>query len=238
MGPRVALCCALVLLGRSAVAQDRPPAGPYQVDWVTDGAIVAGAGALWLFTPLLQTEVIRPFCPCSSSQVAGFDRFPIGRKSNFTDQLSNFAEAAVVAGPLLLDALDVRASGGAWSGYGQDMLVLAQVVAINGALNQLVKLTVRRPRPTVYDVPASNPDVDQAGNYLAFYSGHTSTAFAAGMAYATTFALRHPDSRSRGPVFGVAVVAAGTVGVMRVGAGPHKPTPLPAPAPAGPPPPP
>jgi membrane-associated phospholipid phosphatase len=224
MSPRVALSCALMLLARSAVAQDRPPAGPYSVDWTTDGAIVMGAGALWLFTPLLQKEVIRPICPCDSAQVSGFDRYPIGRKSDFTDQLSNAAEAVVLAGPLLLDALDVRASGAAWQGYADDMLVLAEVVAINGALNQVVKLAVRRPRPTVYDVPASSPEISQSGNYLAFYSGHTSTAFAVGMAYATTYSLRHPDSRSRGQVFGVAAVAAGSVGVMRVLAGQHFPS--------------
>jgi membrane-associated phospholipid phosphatase len=223
IGPRAALTCALVLLAGSAAAQDRP-AGPYAVDWTTDGAIIAGAGALWLFTPLLQNEVIRPVCPCSSALVSPFDRYPIGRKSNFTDQLSNAAEAAVVAGPLLLDALDVRRSGASWRGYAEDMLVLAEVLAINGALNQLVKLSVRRPRPTVYDVPATAPDINDSGNYVAFYSGHTSTAFAAGMAYATTFALRHPDSRSRGQVYGVAAVAAGTVGVMRVVAGQHFPS--------------
>jgi membrane-associated phospholipid phosphatase len=224
MSPRVALCCAVVLLARSAAAQERPPAGPYQVDWATDGAVVMGAGALWLFTPLLQNEVIHPVCPCSSSVVSSFDRYPISRKSNFTDQLSNVAEGAVLAGPLLLDALDVRASGGPWRGYADDMLVLAQVVAVNGALNQLVKLTVRRPRPTVYDVPASAPEINQSGSYVSFYSGHTSTAFAVGMTYATTFALRHPDSRSRGQVFGVAALTAGTVGVMRVLAGQHFPS--------------
>jgi membrane-associated phospholipid phosphatase len=228
MRPRAAITGAVLLvvgLARPAAAQDRPAAAsPYDVDFTTDGAIVAGAAALWLFTPLLGPEVIRPVCPCRSSDVAPFDRFPIGRKSDFADQLSNAAEVAVIAGPLLLDAFDVRGSGGSVRGYAEDMMVLAQVVAVNGALNQMVKFAMRRPRPTVYDVPASTPEITSAGSYQAFYSGHTSTAFAAGMAYATTFALRHPDSRSRGQVFGVAGVAAGTVGVLRVLAGQHFPS--------------
>jgi membrane-associated phospholipid phosphatase len=227
MASRAATALLLLALAtaRPASAQDLTAApSPYDVDWAMDGALTGGAAALWLTSAMLANEVIRPVCPCSSSAVSAVDRYPIGRKSNFTDQISNAAELVVTLGPVLLDALDVRSSGGNWRGYADDMMVLAQVMALNGALNQLVKLAVRRPRPTVYDVPASNPDVNVPGNYLSFYSGHTSTAFAAGMAYATTFSLRHPQSLSRGQVYGVAGVAAATVGVLRVLAGQHYPT--------------
>jgi membrane-associated phospholipid phosphatase len=98
------------------------------------------------------------------------------------------------------------------------------VVSINGALNQMVKFTVRRPRPVVYDIAPGDPEIDVPGNYLSFYSGHASTAFATGMFYATTFALRHPDSRAGGWVYGAAAAGASSVALLRVLAGEHFPS--------------
>jgi membrane-associated phospholipid phosphatase len=225
--PETIVACAAAFLlaaGSPAVAQTTTAPTPYHVDWTIDLAITAGASALWLVTPLLGPEVIRPVCPCRSSDVHGIDRFPIGRRSRLADQLSNITGGAVSALAVLLDALDVHRSGGPWAGFADDMVVMAEVVAVNGALTQLVKFGVRRPRPNVYDVAASSPEINDPGNYLAFYSGHASTAFAAGMFYATTFALRHPDSGARGVVYGGAAVAAGSVGLLRVLAGEHFPT--------------
>jgi membrane-associated phospholipid phosphatase len=130
----------------------------------------------------------------------------------------------VVALPLLLDALDVHDSGGGWTGFGKDAVVMVEAVVLNGALNQVVKLAAQRPRPLLYDAAPGSPELDQADNYLSFYSSHTSTAFAAGMSYASTFAARHPDSGYRYLVYGGAVVAGGTVGTLRMLAGKHFPT--------------
>jgi membrane-associated phospholipid phosphatase len=197
---------------------------PYQVDWTVDLAVIGGASALWLFPTLIRQEVIRPSCPCKSSDVPAIDHYPIGRSSTLADQLSNVAEAGVTVVPLVLDAIDAGGAGGGWRGFAGDTVVLAEVLAVNGALNQLVKMVVRRPRPKVYDVDPSSPELTDPGNYLAFYSGHASTAFAAGMAYATTFALRHPDSPSYKLVYGAAGLVGGTVALLRVLAGQHFPT--------------
>jgi membrane-associated phospholipid phosphatase len=224
--PTTAICAVLLLIGHAqpAVAQDLPAAPtPYHVDWTSDLAITGGAAALWLVTPLLGREVIRPVCPCQSSEVARFDRYPVGRRSKVADQLSNALGAAMSAVPVLLDAIDVRGSG-TWRGLAEDLVVMAQVVSVNGALNQMVKFAVRRPRPIVYDIAAGDPEINAPGNYLSFYSGHASTAFATGMFYATTFALRHPDSPARGWVYAAAAVGASSVGLMRVLAGEHFPS--------------
>jgi membrane-associated phospholipid phosphatase len=212
-----------VVPGLSAAAAQEVPTAPtpYHVDWAVDLSIIGAATALWVVTPLLGREVIRPVCPCSSSDLNGLDRYPVGRRSNLANQLSNVAQAGILAVPVVVDALDVNPS---WRDYAADLVVLAEVVTVNGALNQMVKFAVRRPRPTVYDIEPGNPERDDPRNYLAFYSGHTSTAFAAGLAYATTFALRHPDSPARGLVYGAAAVAGTGVGLLRVLAGQHFPT--------------
>jgi membrane-associated phospholipid phosphatase len=209
----------------SARAQDvsaRPT--PYHVDWVVDPAVVGGALSLWIALPALTPEVIRPACPCSSSALWQLDRYPVGRRSGVADAASNVGAGLVATLPALLDGVDVWRTGGDWGGYASDFVVAAETLAVAGALDQLTKLAVRRPRPNVYDVPADARALSVADNYVSFYSGHTSTAFAAGMAYATTFALRHPDDPARGWVYAGAGVAAGAVGVLRVLSGEHFPT--------------
>jgi membrane-associated phospholipid phosphatase len=220
-----AVLAAAWAVGVPARAQDVTASPtPYHVDWALDLAVTGGATALWLITPLVAHEVVRPTCPCNRSDLPPFDRYPVGRQSRVADQLSNVAEGALTAVPVLLDALDIHRAGGGWLELATDLTVMAQVVAVNGAVNQLVKVGVRRPRPVVYDVEAGNPEVADPGNYLSFYSGHTCTAFAAGMFYATTFALRHPDSRARVPVYVAALTAGAGVGLLRVLAGQHFPT--------------
>jgi membrane-associated phospholipid phosphatase len=226
MGSRstTALVCAALVVSSPAAAQPSTDSGPYQVDWTMDMAVLGGATALWLVTPLLAGEVIRPTCPCASSALPGLDRVAVGRHSTVADQMSSVVGAGLTFVPLVADALDIRRSGRGWLGFSGDVVVLAEVVAVNGALNQLVKFAVRRPRPNVYDVERSNPEIDRAGNYLSFYSGHTSTAFAVGMFHATTFALRHPDSHARGLVYGAATAVAASVGLLRILAGQHFPS--------------
>jgi membrane-associated phospholipid phosphatase len=107
---------------------------------------------------------------------------------------------------------------------GKDMVVMGEAVLLNGALNEVVKLAVRRPRPIAYDAADDAGVLAQPNTYLSFYSGHTSTAFAAGMAYASTFALHHPDSGYRYLVYGGVVAAGGTVGLLRIAGGQHFPS--------------
>ena len=55
-----------------------------------------------------------------------------------------------------------------------DILIIVDAVFTNGAVNELTRLAVQRPRPFVY----ANPQ-GEGGNpahYTSFYSGHTSFA--------------------------------------------------------------
>ena len=110
---------------------------------------------------------------------------------------------------------------------------MSQAVLVNVALNQAVKVAADRPRPLVYGLAADDPLLDKNDNYLSFYSAHTSVVFAAGISYAKTFALRHPQSRYRWLVFAAAVGGGATVGSLRVLSGRHFPTDVIAGAAAG-----
>jgi len=71
---------------------------------------------------------------------------------------------------------------------------------------------------------AAGAELTDNHNYYSFYSQHTSIAFAAGISYAKTYALRHPASRRRWLVYTAAVAGGSAVTSMHVLAGRHFPT--------------
>jgi membrane-associated phospholipid phosphatase len=198
--------------------------GPYRVRWPVDGAVMGGAALTIFVTQVASERVVTPWCPCGSEGLWGIDRWAVDQRSLAAKVASDFAIVGVVALPYGLDALDILRSRADWSGFVSDAVVLSEALLVNGAINQLVKLAVRRPRPLTRDRPAGDPVLADPDSYLSFYSSHTSTAFAAGISYATTFALRHPDSAARFLVYGVAATTAGTVGLLRILGGKHFPT--------------
>jgi membrane-associated phospholipid phosphatase len=169
---------------------------------------------------LFLDQFVTPKCPCDRGDVPWFDRSALGRSSRGARLASQIAVSTMLVLPPTLDLLDVRRRGGSWSHVGEDLVVMGEALLVDGALNQLAKVAVHRPRPLTYD-GAPHPDKD---DYLSFYSSHSSTAFAVGMAYATTFSLRHPDSGYRYLVYGAVVVGGGTTGLLRVLGGKHFPS--------------
>lgn len=197
--------------------------GPYELSWSMDLPIVLGASALWSTMFLVRGSGVRRTCPCSSDGLPGFERIALGR-SEAAGAGSDVLVGAALVAPIVLDAVDVSRAGGSWRGYWEDVVVMAEAVLASGAINEVVKTAASRPRPRVHDLPSGSPDLADADSYTSFYSAHTSNAFAAGMAYAFTFAHRHPDDPMRWAVYGGAVAVGASVGALRVAAGAHFPS--------------
>lgn len=182
------------------------------------------ATLVWAVPQPFSDELVTRRCsPCDRLDVPAIDRFALDRRSSLAKTSSDVSIGVVLTLPLLLDALDVHDSGSGWIGFGEDAVVMAQAVVLSGALNQVVKLAVQRPRPLLYGTTSAADRADP-DNYLSFYSSHTSTAFSAGLSYASTFALRHPGSPYRYVVYGGAIAAGSGVGLLRMLAGKHFPS--------------
>jgi membrane-associated phospholipid phosphatase len=188
------------------------PKSIYRLSPWLDGT-VTGAASLAIAVPYaLSSTLIKPRCPCNPAEVNALDRGTIGNHSDFADALSTATVAVAIAGPMLYEVLDLGFS----TPLAEDLVVLAEALAVNGALVTLAKYTFQRPIPRVYADPPGT-----AANYRSFYSGHTSTVFAALAVEAQSISARHGG----GPwLWAGAVAIAGSVAVERVLAGYHFPT--------------
>lgn len=196
-------------------AEAPSPAAVYRLHPRVD-ALVMGAAALAISVPtLLAADIVRERCPCDRSSVNRFDRGAIGNHDDTADVVSTVTALAAMAAPPLADL--------ALLGEGEtlyaDLAIFAETLLVNGALVEIAKYAVQRPLPRTY---AGDPDlVHQPGGYRSFYSGHTSTTFAALVSGAYTARLRYGE---RLWPWLVALGGGASVGVERVLAGRHFPS--------------
>lgn len=200
-----------VALSQSAPTREAP-ASIYAVSWPIDG-VITGLSGLGILAPYaFGSGFIDVRCPCDAREVNTFDRPAIGQHSLFADRLSDVTVALLWLAPVLGDFLDVGLS----RAFAEDMLVFAEVLAVNGVLVTATKYAVQRPLPLTY---VGDPElVPNAGGYRSFYSGHTSNAFAALSFAAMTLRLRHGEMYWP---WVVAALAGSSVAIERVLAGRH-----------------
>jgi membrane-associated phospholipid phosphatase len=205
-------------------------ASPYDVDLARDLSINGAAGATWLGLFLARDSIVEPSCPpCERGDVLSVDRVAIDERHKALNPAANVGLGLMLAAPVGIALGEAGLSREA----ADDVLVEAQAVLSCGALTEIVKLSVQRPRPFLYRNDQGAAIHGESDSYESFWSGHTATAFSTATATAFTFQLRHPRSRARWAVWAVALLAASTEGTIRVLAGDHYPTDVLAGAAAG-----
>lgn len=206
------LCCSVVLGAGSLTAQNATPR--YSVGWgdaasIGGGALLAGAG-------ILARPPAASCAPCDRAGLIGLDRGVLGWNSADARLGSHVLLVSVAGGAALASVTGLepaRARG--------NVVVLAQAISWTTGVTELLKVGVHRARPALYrsDAPAAAADPD---NRQSFPSGHTSVAFAAATAYATSAARQHLPHARRNAIllYAGAVVTGG----LRVAGGKHFPT--------------
>jgi membrane-associated phospholipid phosphatase len=198
---------------------------PYRLYPALDATTMAVSAVAWWVPALFPSDfVAADGCVCRSASLNGLDRPFAGTYNAGISIASEVLIASVYASVVLLDLFEVVNVDQRYTSFLSDFAVMFEAVLLNGAINQLVKLAVARSRPLLYERGPSDPALSDPDSYLSFYSAHTSSAFAAALAYAQTFAYRHPDSPYRVLVYAGAVVAGSGVGVARIAAGKHFPS--------------
>lgn len=215
------LWLSILLSAAPLAAQEDPRTERYHLRPAVDIPVLLLAGAAWGAPRFFLDDLVDHSCPCDPSEVPGLDRWSIDHHSDRLDLVSDVGMGAVIATPFLLDALAADGSREGWVRFAEDAVVMGESVLVSGALTQLTKLLVERPRPHLYGREPGDPELEAEENYLSFPSSHVSTVFALGLSAARTYRLHHPGGRHVPAVYGTAIGAGATMGVVRVLAGHH-----------------
>jgi len=197
---------------------------PYKVTPEVEAPITFGMFAAAGIPRLLNGPPAYCGLECNPGDVNILDRVVIGNHSREAGVISDATFVAGMFLPYALATIDTLAShpDDGWGGYGTDILVISETLVATLAINNVIDLAIRRPRPLVYDsvnfTEAERLDNNAA---LSFPSGHTSSLFALGTVYSRLYMLRHPDSPLVVPIW-VGTYSLGiTTGISRVLAGKH-----------------
>jgi len=208
--PRVALALALVV----SLLPTRPGAADaLDPDLPVAAGVAGGAAAAWG-----ALVVARPgLAPasCRWCEPPAIDRSARARLIwDHPRTAAALSDGVVVALPATLAAADLVLRGDLRR-TGEDVLVVAEAVAIAGAATEVVKLAAGRRRPYAWAAGAR----EAADDDLSFLSAHSATAFAAVGAFGTVAKLRGDAAWPW--IYGAGFAAAGFVGYLRMAADKH-----------------
>jgi undecaprenyl-diphosphatase len=205
----------------------------FDVDPITDGAIIGvSLGFAGILGLINSTGEVRPqqISPTfDRSHLLEIDRGALSQ--NVDDNAGTYSNIGlgVAAGYAVLDPILSGLREKSVQTGLVDGVMYAESVSLTFAMTSLVKMAVRRPRPTAYieaeahkgDPTYSNTDTDSS---LSFFSGHASTTAALG-ATATYLAFaRSPHTLRPWITLVLATALCTFVSVERVRAGAHFPT--------------
>lgn len=208
--------CLLVLAAMPARLAGQSSGTTYRAGW-GDIALVSVTGATALLPGLLHLPSGAPSCaPCSTSGLAGIDRWAVGQRSSLAHTASNVTLLGVGGLSAYLTTHDL--SGPDARG---NLAVLANTVTWTAASTQWLKVLVHRKRPVLYTdgalAAAAAPD-----NQRSFPSGHTSVAFSVATAYLVIGNRENLPQHTRNTL--LLFAGAAGIGALRVKGGSHFPT--------------
>jgi membrane-associated phospholipid phosphatase len=190
---------------------------------IADALLTLAAAAGWYGAYSARTSLIRPVCQqvpssCEPGLLNALDRSWLVNYHPQADYWSFGTQymAGILAVLLALWAgLRSRSPGMLWL----ELWMLVQATALNGVINECLRLWIQRPRPFVYLDPLGQGGA--AAHYTSFYSGHTS--FAALAATCAVLIARRSGGAGmiRHAALGAGLLLVASTGALRVMAGRH-----------------
>ncbi|MFH2051912.1 MAG: phosphatase PAP2 family protein [bacterium] len=181
------------------------------------GAAACFAGGLWIEAGR-DAPTPADLAGLDPANLPSFDRPAVRNWNPGSAALSDVLAYGSMAAPLAL-MLDDRGRDRA----GTLVLMHAETLLLQGGIVTLIKSAVGRARPYAYNPDPRIPaDLRTSRTTLrSFPSGHTASAFASLVFLASVHDELHPDSRTRGWVWGGCVATATATGWLRVRSGRH-----------------
>jgi len=196
---------------------------PYKCSWEKDGYII-GLGGASAATGFFLDRSVSSLTTAEINQLSRelvnwFDRSATYNYSESAGTASDILFGVASAAPFILFANENMRND--WTAI---TLMYLETWSFIGGSTFIVKGSVERIRPFVYnpDVPMDKKLTSDARK--SFFSGHTTTAFASAVFLSTVFSDYNPDSKWRPYVWAGSLLTASVVGYLRYEAGMHFPT--------------
>lgn len=155
-----------------------------------------------------------------------WDRPFVGRYSEWATVVSRYSAAFGVA-PLALAGYSWYRGDADGHDFGAFTLMFAEAIALQNALNQIVRSSQLWPRPYIYAKSGKGAEKAKEAHgeaYGSFYSGHASAAFTVATFTGEWFSEIYPNSKYKALVWASSYTLAAGVGILRVVAGKHYPS--------------
>ena len=162
----------------------------------------------------------------AKSDFMPWDRPFVGRYSEWATVVSHYSAVFAVA-PLALAGVSWYKGDADAYDFGAFTLMFAEAVALQNALNQIVRSSQLWPRPYVYAKSGKGAEKSKEARgeaYGSFYSGHASAAFTVATFMGEWFSEIYPNSKYKTLVWASSYTLAAGVGILRVVAGKHYPS--------------
>ena len=189
---------AAVTLLAAWTASAAARADDLEIDLGWDLGLTAGFGAAWITSEALKSHLAPDecrWCEANAFDDAARDAF-LWDDTDAANTVSYVLGFGLLpAMTLAVNAASARDEGRAVQG-AEDLLLVAEAVALSASVNQLTKFLVGRERPFVHALPDEwrGLTAKPADNNVSFFSGHTTLAFAVAVSGATVATLRGYDS--------------------------------------------
>lgn len=196
---------------------------PYKLEWKKEIPLTVSGGLSLIAGQHLRNRVSL-FTPDQFERLdAGVlndaDRLAVAYDSRHADDASDYVLQVSQFMPLLLLADDRSRAY-----FGEISVMYGETMLLANGLTQLIKYSVRRSRPYVYNPDTPTQQLQSANARASFVSGHTSATAAATFFTARVFADCYPESSLKPIVWTAAAIAPAVTGYLRVRAGKHYPT--------------
>lgn len=193
---------------------------PYEFSWGKDGAIFGTAAISGIAAGIIISQVDAlteaQINALDRNDVNAFDRSATFNFSETADAISDVTAIACLGiSAALLTSKNVR------NDFHTFAIMYSQMLIFASALPSISKGLTKRARPFVYNEDAPFAKKLNKSSRLAFFSGHTTNAFAGAIFFATTFSDYFPKSKFKPYIWGGSIVLASVVAVTRVEAGRH-----------------
>ena len=188
----------------------------YSVDYNIDIPITVSSFLLMMIPKLVipETPSYMRDETLNKEKINSFDKLTLNNYSPTAAKASDILIYSFIGATLGMNYIDNN-------NYLDETLIMVETVSIAGALNNIVKYAVSRPRPYIYSKKASLKEQENRDSHLSFYSGHATTAFATAISFSAIMSDRFDKGWQKGLIWGVPLTIATTVAYLRVHAGKH-----------------